>query len=221
MLSILRKARLKDKEMRILMLGLDNAGKTTIVKRIMNEDVYDVSPTLGFNIKTIDFEEYGTRTIPILAVSSLIANLDISSIYVSIEPLKSTSPLWHAADDRAKGDVGGQKSLRTYWKNYFEKTDTLIWVVDATDRERMDDCGTELAGLLLEERLMGASLLVLNNKRDVAGSMDEDEIRRALQLDAIRTHKWKVLSCSAITGVNLQEGLVWVVKDAKERLFLY
>ena len=36
--------------------GLDNAGKTTIVKRIMNEDVHTVSPTLGFIIKTIDFE---------------------------------------------------------------------------------------------------------------------------------------------------------------------
>ena len=35
--------------------GLDNAGKTTIVKRIMNEDITSVSPTLGFIIKTIDF----------------------------------------------------------------------------------------------------------------------------------------------------------------------
>lgn len=36
--------------------GLDNAGKTTIVKQIMNEDVTTVSPTLGFIIKTIDFD---------------------------------------------------------------------------------------------------------------------------------------------------------------------
>jgi ADP-ribosylation factor-like protein 2 len=36
--------------------GLDNAGKTTIVKRIMGEDVNSVSPTLGFIIKTIDYE---------------------------------------------------------------------------------------------------------------------------------------------------------------------
>jgi hypothetical protein len=50
-----------------------------------------------------------------------------------------------------QGDVGGQKTLRTYWKNYFEKTDTLIWVVDATDRERIDDCRQELEGLLQEE----------------------------------------------------------------------
>lgn len=49
------------------------------------------------------------------------------------------------------GDVGGQKTLRSYWRNYFEKTDALIWVVDATDRLRMDDCCTELHGLLQEE----------------------------------------------------------------------
>lgn len=49
------------------------------------------------------------------------------------------------------GDVGGQKTLRSYWRNYFEKTDTLVWVVDATDRLRIEDCREELAGLLLEE----------------------------------------------------------------------
>jgi ADP-ribosylation factor-like protein 2 len=38
--------------------GLDNAGKTTIVKKVMNEDVNTVSPTLGFIIKTIDFQGY-------------------------------------------------------------------------------------------------------------------------------------------------------------------
>lgn len=36
--------------------GLDNAGKTTIVKKLLNENIYDVSPTLGFIIRTIDFE---------------------------------------------------------------------------------------------------------------------------------------------------------------------
>lgn len=50
-----------------------------------------------------------------------------------------------------EGDVGGQKTLRSYWRNYFEKTDALIWVVDATDRLRVDDCREELHGLLQEE----------------------------------------------------------------------
>lgn len=35
--------------------GLDNAGKTTIVKRINGEDTSKISPTLGFNIKTMQY----------------------------------------------------------------------------------------------------------------------------------------------------------------------
>ncbi|CAH0033394.1 unnamed protein product [Clonostachys rhizophaga] len=187
MLSILRKARLKDKEMRILMLGLDNAGKTTIVKKIMGEDVNTVSPTLGFIIKTIDYDGRARG---------------------------------HRANG-CLGDVGGQKTLRSYWRNYFEKTDALIWVVDSTDRLRIDDCRVELQGLLQEERLAGASLLVFANKTDVEGCMDEQEILSALELENVRTHHWHVLQCSAMTGRNLKEGLAWVVEDAKKRLFLY
>lgn len=51
--------------------------------------------------------------------------------------------------------------------------------------------------------------------------MDESEILEGLQLDAIRTHQWHILRCSAMTGKNLKEGLAWVVEDAKARLFLY
>src|SRR4051812_35778873 len=32
--------------------GLDNAGKTTILKKLNGEDITTVSPTLGFNIKS-------------------------------------------------------------------------------------------------------------------------------------------------------------------------
>lgn len=32
--------------------GLDNAGKTTILKKLVGEDISSISPTLGFNIKT-------------------------------------------------------------------------------------------------------------------------------------------------------------------------
>ena len=48
-------------------------------------------------------------------------------------------------------DVGGQKSLRSYWRNYFESTDGLIWVVDSAVRRRMEDCRKELHALLVEE----------------------------------------------------------------------
>ena len=42
-----------EKEARILVLGLDNAGKTTILKTLTDEDVSHIMPTQGFNIKSI------------------------------------------------------------------------------------------------------------------------------------------------------------------------
>lgn len=51
--------------------------------------------------------------------------------------------------------------------------------------------------------------------------MTGDEIVEALKLENIRTHRWHILRCSAMTGSNLAEGLAWVVEDAKARLFLY
>lgn len=36
-------------------------------------------------------------------------------------------------------DIGGQKSIRPYWRNYFDQTDALIYVIDSADQRRMDE----------------------------------------------------------------------------------
>lgn len=47
--------------------------------------------------------------------------------------------------------MGGQTTIRSYWRNYFEKTDGLIWVVDSGDKMRLLECKKELHALLLQE----------------------------------------------------------------------
>ncbi|EJD54151.1 GTP-binding protein [Auricularia subglabra TFB-10046 SS5] len=179
LLTVIRKNRRKEKEMRLLFLGLDNAGKTTILKRLNNEDISTISPTLGFNIKTFVHNSY-------------------------------TLNVW---------DVGGQRTLRPYWRNYFEQTDAIVWVVDSSDRLRLEDCRAELHSLLQEDRLAGASLLVFVNKQDIPGSLTDVEIRDALDLRSIKSHRWKIQPCSAVTGQNLVEGLNWVVDEVAHRLY--
>lgn len=53
LLSIIRKLRKTEKEVRVLVLGLDNAGKTTILKALSNEDISKIEPTHGFNMKSL------------------------------------------------------------------------------------------------------------------------------------------------------------------------
>lgn len=115
-------------------------------------------------------------------------------------------------------DVGGQKSLRSYWKNYFEATDGLIWVVDCADQAKMETCRTELHGLLKEERLAGASLLVLANKQDLPGALKADQIIKNLGLVEIKTHSWAIFPVSAVSNENILEPFEWLVKDISHRL---
>ncbi|XP_006361589.1 ADP-ribosylation factor-like protein 2 isoform X1 [Solanum tuberosum] len=204
LLSIIRKIKRKEKEMRILMVGLDNSGKTTIVLKINGEDTSVISPTLGFNIKTITYQKY-------------------------------TLNIW---------DVGGQKTIRSYWRNYFEQTDGLVWVVDSSDLRRLDDCRYELHNLLKEEtnkeilpcklerreyfqwskckiRLSGASLLIFANKQDIQGALSPDEIAKVLNLEAMdNSRHWRIVGCSAYTGDGLLEGFDWLVQDVASRIYM-
>lgn len=160
--------------------GLDNAGKTTIVKKFNNEDVNSISPTLGFSIFTFDFQGHQLN-------------------------------IW---------DIGGQKSLRTYWRNYFEETDGIIWVVDSADRGRLKDCKHELDTLLKEEKLAGATLLIFANKQDIEGALSKEEICKILDLDAIENRHYRIVSCSAMTGEGLIEGISWQIDDIASRIFM-
>ncbi|KAF7235179.1 ADP-ribosylation factor-like protein 2 [Varanus komodoensis] len=179
LLSILKKMRQKERELRLLMLGLDNAGKTTILKKFNGDEIDTISPTLGFNIKTLEHRGFKLN-------------------------------FW---------DVGGQKSLRSYWRNYFESTDGLIWVVDSADLLRLEDCKRELQGLLVEERLAGATLLIFANKQDLPGALNPSAIQEALDLDSIKTHHWRIQGCSAYTGENLLAGVDWLLDDISRRIF--
>ena len=116
-------------------------------------------------------------------------------------------------------DVGGQKSLRSYWRNYFEATDGLIWVVDSADKRRLEDCRAELHALLGEERLLGATLLVFANKQDLPGSLTVEEIGAVLEVEKIKSHHCQILGCSAVTGQNLLQGVDWLLDDISKRIF--
>lgn len=181
LLSIIKKTKRKEREMRILMLGLDNAGKTTCVKKFCGKDTTSISPTLGFQITTFTFKG-------------------------------CTLNVW---------DVGGQQSLRSYWRNYFESTDGLIWVVDSNDSSRLLDCKAELHALLQEERLAGASLLIFLNKQDIPSALAPAEIERILDVDSIRKGRRHVYlcTCSAQTGDGLLEGMEWMVGDVSARMY--
>ena len=58
LLNLLRNLKKKEGQARILILGLDNSGKTTIIKKLSDEDITTITPTQGFNVKAIQHEGF-------------------------------------------------------------------------------------------------------------------------------------------------------------------
>lgn len=153
------------------MLGLDNSGKTTILKKLSDEDITHIMPTQGFNIKSLIHDGFKLN-------------------------------VW---------DIGGQKSIRPYWRNYFDQTDALIYVIDSADRRRIEETGVELQSLLDEERLGSVPLLIMANKQDLLSAMTPAELTEELHLKTIRERTWQILPCSAKTGEGLEASMEWIV----------
>jgi len=165
------------KETRILILGLDGAGKTTILYRLQVGEVVTTIPTIGFNVETVTYK-----------------NLKFQ--------------VW---------DLGGQTSIRPYWRCYYANTDAVIYVVDSQDRDRIGISKQELVAMLEEEELRKAVLVVLANKQDMDGAMSATDVSNALGLAALKSRSWSIFKTSAIKGEGLDEAMDWLVDALKTK----
>jgi len=172
---LLRNLKKDEKELRILMLGLDNSGKTTALKKLADESPAEITPTQGFNIKSVQSGGFKLN-------------------------------VW---------DIGGQKHIRPYWKNYYAGTDAMIYVIDAADKRRVDEAAEELDSLASEDELKNVPILVLANKQDLLGAMDAAEIMKELNVTEYKDRWCQVKAVSAKTGENLQDAVAEVLKVVK------
>lgn len=107
-------------------------------------------------------------------------------------------------------DLGGQTSIRPYWRSYFANTAAVIFVIDSTDIERLEIAADELRSMLNEDELKDAALLVFANKQDQPGAQGAGEISEALKLGELRDRNWSIVACSVIDGRGIKEGMDWL-----------
>nr|VZI25113.1 unnamed protein product [Spirometra erinaceieuropaei] len=86
----------------------------------------------------------------------------------------------------------------------------LVFVVDSSDRERIDEAREELQGMLNEDELRDAALLVFANKQDLPNAMPASEITERLGLCALHGRQWYVQATCATSGTGLYDGLDWL-----------
>jgi GTPase SAR1 family protein len=68
----------------------------------------------------------------------------------------------------------------------------MVFVVDSSDEERLNECIEELNSLLAEEGLANVPLLVYANKQDLQFALEAEEILSQMKLMDIQNRTWNI-----------------------------
>ncbi|XP_049608562.1 ADP-ribosylation factor-like protein 13B isoform X2 [Syngnathus scovelli] len=166
----------------LVMVGLDNAGKTATVRGIQGDNPQDVAPTVGFS--KVDLKQ-GKFEVTIF-------------------------------------DLGGGKRIRGIWKNYYSESHGVVFVVDSSDVQRIQETRETMAEVLQHPRIAGKPVLVLANKQDQEGALAEADIIENLSLEKLVNENkclCQIEPCSAVLGYgkkvdkSIKRGLGWLLNN--------
>ncbi|KAI7865811.1 ADP-ribosylation factor family-domain-containing protein [Spinellus fusiger] len=170
----------RKEEYYVLIIGLDNAGKTTLLERI--KAVFmgvaglapdRIAPTVGLNIGRV--------------------------------MIKSTKiNFW---------DLGGQRDLQSIWERYYRECHAIVFVVDSTDKRRLEECKQTFEKIITNDQTEGVPILMLANKQDVPGASRVEEIKEVFNQIAAKlgARDSRVLPVSALEGDGVREAIDWLV----------
>ncbi|KAL6252836.1 ADP-ribosylation factor protein 3 [Rhinocladiella similis] len=222
-------------EYSIILLGLDNAGKTTLltqVKALFNTAIDPAG-------QTGDAAPSDTAGNTVPTVGQNVATIDLPDMYLKI---------W---------DVGGQMSLRRLWTSYYKSAHAVVFVVDSTDlgsgelddtprtpgwhtrkksfmsktdddepqtpwtpmtpmtpgtvslgqlQGRLDECKAVLESVLENEDAAGIPILVLANKQDREDSLEVVRIKEGFVRKVFEGEKGGMVRDSRVLPVSALRG---------------
>ncbi|XP_051169912.1 ADP-ribosylation factor-like protein 13B [Leptopilina boulardi] len=163
----------------LLMAGIDNAGKTSVLNRISGDVSQIVLPTIGFRTVTL---KYKTCKIKIY-------------------------------------DIGGGPQIRSIWKKYYSDVHGIIYVVDASDLSRLSESREVFNDVITHVHISGKPVLLLANKQDLRGAIDELDIVDNLNIEELANSMkcpTRVEICSCIDAdfkeIAIIDGYRWLLE---------
>lgn len=174
----------------VLILGLDNAGKTTYLEQTKTK--------FSKNYKGMNPAKITTT------VGLNIGKIDIGNIRLNF---------W---------DLGGQEELQSLWDKYYAESHAVVYMVDSSDRERLEESKQAFDKMISSEVLEAVPLLLLGNKQDLNSCLSVGNIKDAFKDSAhkIGRRDCHIMGTSALNGDGVDEGIRWIVDCVKRNTFL-
>ncbi|RMZ96028.1 ADP-ribosylation factor 6 [Brachionus plicatilis] len=170
----------KKKDFNILVIGLDNSGKSTVVNNLKPNDdrAININPTVGFNSEKVNFR-----------------NLNLSLF-----------------------DMSGQSRYRNLWEHYYREADAIVFVIDSSDRMRFVVSNEELNDVLNHREIKDKKipLLILANKKDAKGALNESGLRNELEINGIRGKQYEIFATDGLSGQGVNDAFEWLANELKK-----
>ena len=162
---------ISERRIPIAIVGLENAGKTTLSFRLQTGMYHQTLPTAGLDVEVVEMKGH------------------IFQLF----------------------DLGGHEHFRQlFWKNYVQLSQGIIFVIDSSDDNKLDEVVDWLWKCLEWNR--NAPLLILANKSDLNHVGLEkiiDKIRLAQLSIQNPNRSFRIFEVSIKLGTNLDEALSW------------
>ncbi|KAG9101550.1 ADP-ribosylation factor protein 3 [Ceratobasidium sp. 370] len=199
-------------EFSVLILGLDNAGKTVRPSPSPNFQTFlEKTKTLYNNVPGLPPDKIGPT------VGQNMGKITLPSATMQFF------------------DLGGQRDIRTIWSKYYDDCHAVIYMIDAADRDRLWDGWEVFETVLAHPQILDVPLLLLANKQDAPNSLSVNDVRasyeawwlsrrpegedhsEAAQIGAgmivgedQRAASLDVMGVSALEGTGIRDAIDWV-----------
>ncbi|VDN01508.1 unnamed protein product [Thelazia callipaeda] len=178
----------------VVIVGLDNAGKTTFLEQIKSRFIrnyqmlnpFKITSTVGLNVLA-----FQTSHFMLDSLTFLIGSIELDSLRLNF---------W---------DLGGQGELQPLWLKYFDDSQAVIFVVDSCDQRRFPEVGEAFKLIMNSEAVQKMPVLVAYNKSDLEEYSATEEIK-VLTTDDRHTGDLALIPISALQGLNIEHCIRWL-----------
>lgn len=173
----------RKKLVKILILGASGSGKTTIMQQLF-----------------IANTEYTPKVPPTNGYHILTVKYRLDTL---TPPPTFHMQLW---------DLGGAKSFRDHWSEYYGDVDGIVFVIDAS-APNYDETGQVLTSVLNNTKLDNVPMCIFVNKMDLAFARDVETVAEKLNIYGIFDRRWQIFATQALkSSKELDKGLKWLLK---------